>query len=179
MVVGSEMSGGVHDLFVSNCQFLGTDVGLRFKTARGRGGIVENVYIRDILMKNIAGEAILFDMYYQGKDPLSTFGNGEEKPVIAAMPVNDGTPQFRSILAERIRVKGAATGLLIRGLPEMPIRQIKLQDIEMECEQAYRAIEADGIDLEQDIFTKNKNIKSELYHVQHWKFSGKELTLDK
>ncbi|TBH71071.1 GDSL family lipase [Aquirufa nivalisilvae] len=177
VVVGSEMSGGVHDLFVSNCQFLGTDVGLRFKTARGRGGIVENVFISDILMKNIAGEAILFDMYYQGKDPLSTFGNGEEKPVIATMPVNEGTPQFRSIWVEKVRVKGAATGLLIRGLPEMPIKQIKLQDIQIECEQAYRAIEAEDIDLEQVIFTKTKEIKSELYHVKHWKFTGKELTL--
>lgn len=177
VVVGSEMSGGVHDLYVSNCQFLGTDVGLRFKTARGRGGIVENVYIRDILMKNIAGEAILFDMYYQGKDPLSTFGNGEEKPVIASMPVNEGTPQFKSIWAERIRVKGAQTGLLIRGLPEMPIRQIKLQDVQIECDQAYRAFEADDIDLEQVIFSKTKDIKSELYHVKHWKFAGKELTL--
>lgn len=40
-VVGSEMSGGVRNVSVSNCQFLGTDVGLRFKSKRGRGGIVE------------------------------------------------------------------------------------------------------------------------------------------
>ncbi len=42
-VVGSEMSGGVKNVMVTNCQFLGTDVGLRFKSARGRGGVVENI----------------------------------------------------------------------------------------------------------------------------------------
>ena len=43
-VVGSEMSGGAKNLFVSNCTFIGTDIGLRFKTARGRGGVVEKIY---------------------------------------------------------------------------------------------------------------------------------------
>ena len=47
-VVGSEMSGGVKNIKVQNCQFLGTDVGLRFKSTRGRGGIVENIYIKFI-----------------------------------------------------------------------------------------------------------------------------------
>lgn len=47
------MSGGVRNISVSNCQFLGTDVGLRFKSRRGRGGIVENIYISDIYMFNI------------------------------------------------------------------------------------------------------------------------------
>lgn len=59
----------------------------------------------------------------------------------------------------------------------MPIKQIKLQDIQMECEQAYRVIEADGMNLEQVIFTKTKDLKSDLFHVPHWKFTGKELRL--
>ena len=49
-VVGSEMSGGVKNIKVSNCQFLGTDVGLRFKSRRGRGGIVENIYVSNVSM---------------------------------------------------------------------------------------------------------------------------------
>ncbi|HVK47284.1 MAG TPA: glycoside hydrolase family 28 protein, partial [Pseudobacter sp.] len=58
-VVGSEMSGGVKNIYVSNCTFIGTDIGLRFKSARGRGGVVENIYITDIAMRDIVGEAIL------------------------------------------------------------------------------------------------------------------------
>ncbi len=74
-VIGSEMSGGARNLYVSNCTFMGTDVGLRFKTARGRGGVVENIFIDGVDMTDIAGEAILFDMYYAAKDPVQA--NGE------------------------------------------------------------------------------------------------------
>ena len=169
VVVGSEMSGGVHDLFVSNCQFLGTDVGLRFKTARGRGGVVENVFIQDISMKNIAGEAILFDMYYQGKDPVATYGNGDATPVIQAMPVDEGTPQFKNIFVDRVVAKGAETGLLIRGLPEMPIHHIQLSNLDIEAKQSYRVIEATDIQLTNTRFTQTGNKKPELIHVKNWK----------
>ncbi|MFZ4478044.1 MAG: glycosyl hydrolase family 28 protein, partial [Saprospiraceae bacterium] len=69
-VVGSEMSGGVHHIFVDNCTFSGTDIGLRFKTARGRGGTVSDIFISNIQMSKIVGEAILFSMYYAAKDPI-------------------------------------------------------------------------------------------------------------
>src|SRR5690606_19940005 len=68
-VIGSEMSGGAKNLFVYDCSFIGTDIGLRFKTTRGRGGVVENIFIKNINMKDIANEAVLFDMYYGIKDP--------------------------------------------------------------------------------------------------------------
>ena len=171
VVVGSEMSGGVHDLFVSNCQFLGTDVGLRFKTARGRGGVVENVFIQDISMKNIAGEAILFDMYYQGKDPVATYGNGDATPVIQAMPVDEGTPQFKNIFVDRVVAKGTETGLLIRGLPEMPIHHINLSNLDIEAKQSYRVIEATDIQLTNANFTQTGNKKPELINVKRWKLN--------
>ena len=171
VVVGSEMSGGVHDLFVNNCQFLDTDVGLRFKTMRGRGGVVENVFIRDISMKNIAGEAILFDMYYQGKDPVSTFGNGGETPKIELVPVNEGTPQFKNIFIDNVIAKGTETGLLIRGLPEMPIHHIELTNIDVESNQGYRVIEAKDITLKHAKFTETGTKKSELFHVKNWKLN--------
>ena len=61
-VIGSEMSGGAKNIWVYDCSFIGTDIGLRFKTARGRGGVVENIYVDRINMIDIPGEAILFDM---------------------------------------------------------------------------------------------------------------------
>lgn len=83
-MIGSEMSGGVKNLYVSNCPFMGTDVGLRFKSARGRGGIVENVFVDGIDMTNIADEAILFDMYYAAKDPVPAHGESNDLPEIPA-----------------------------------------------------------------------------------------------
>lgn len=65
-VIGSEMSGGVKNVYVSGCSFVGTDTGLRFKSARGRGGVVENIYIDNINMIDISGDALTFDLYYMG-----------------------------------------------------------------------------------------------------------------
>ena len=81
-VVGSEMSGGVKNIFVNDCNFIGSDIGLRFKTVRGRGGLVENIHVNNVIMKDIVGEAILFDMYYAAVDPIKINGALAITPVV-------------------------------------------------------------------------------------------------
>jgi len=95
-VIGSEMSGGAKNIYVSNCTFIGTDIGLRFKTTRGRGGVVENIFIKDIYMKDIPAEAILFDMYYMAKDPVPLSGEKRELPKVEMKAVDETTPVFRN-----------------------------------------------------------------------------------
>lgn len=63
-VIGSEMSRGVKDILVENCTFVGTDVGVRMKSALGRGGVVENITLRNIHMSEIKGEAVILTMSY-------------------------------------------------------------------------------------------------------------------
>ena len=147
-VIGSEMSGGARNLFVSNCTFLGTDVGLRFKTARGRGGVVENIYVDGVAMTDIAGQAILFDMYYAAKDPVPLAGESTEPPVIAAQPLGEGTPQFKGFYIKNVVCKGAETGILVRGLPEMSIKDISLENITLECRKGMLCQEAENIRLQ-------------------------------
>jgi len=60
VVIGSEMSGGVKNIVISNCIFDGTDRGIRIKTTRGRGGIVEDIRVDNIIMKNIKEQAFVF-----------------------------------------------------------------------------------------------------------------------
>jgi DNA sulfur modification protein DndE len=146
-VIGSEMSGGARNLFVSNCTFIGTDVGLRFKTARGRGGIVENIFVDGVDMTDIAGQAILFDMYYAAKDPVPQLGESTEPPVIAAMPLNEGTPQFQKFQIRNVTCKGAETGILVRGLPEMSIKDISIENTVLECKKGLVCQEAENIRL--------------------------------
>jgi DNA sulfur modification protein DndE len=122
-------------------------------------------------MKNISGEAILFDMYYQGKDPVATFGNGDETPKIESKPVDAGTPQFKNIFVDRVVAKGAETGLLVRGLPEMPIHHINLSNLDIEAKQTYRVIEATDIQISNAKFKQTGDKKPELINVKRWKLN--------
>lgn len=122
-VIGSEMSGGVHDVVVQHCTFIGSDNGLRFKTTRGRGGVVENIFIDGVVMENIVHDAILFDMYYMATNAAEPIG--QVKPEA----VTEATPVFRRFLIRNVTCRGAQRGIYIRGLPEMPVQQLKLENI--------------------------------------------------
>jgi polygalacturonase len=143
--VGSEMSGGVRNILVERCTFLGTDVGLRFKTTRGRGGVVEKIWIRDVQMKDIPTDAIGFNMYYGGEAPADAAGKeGASRP---AMTVNEGTPQFRDIVISKVLCRGAGRAVMLEGLPEMPIKGIVLEDVRMTATKGLATIDADAITL--------------------------------
>ena len=148
-VVGSEMSGGVRNIFVRNCTFIGTDVGLRFKSTRGRGGVVENIFIGDIRMSNIATEAIRFNMFYGGQAPIPE--DGEQRQDSRArrevFPTNEGTPQFRKIYCKNITCRGAAGAVLLQGLPEMPIREIELENVLISADTGLVCADAQQIKL--------------------------------
>ena len=144
-VIGSEMSGGARNLFVSDCSFIGTDVGLRFKTNRGRGGIVEKIYVNNIVMKDILGEAILLDMYYMAKDPVPMAGEKRESPKVEMLPVTEATPQFRDFHVKNIVCYGAEKGIFIRGLPEMNIKNIELENLVIRSKKGVECEEASNI----------------------------------
>ena len=134
-VVGSEMSGGVKNVLVRDCQFIGTDVGLRFKSCRGRGGVVEKIFIQDIAMFDILGDAITFDLYYGGKSVIETLEDGTRVNNIEPKPVDETTPEFRDINISRITCHGARRAMFFNGLPEKPISNITLTDVNIVADQ--------------------------------------------
>lgn len=134
VVIGSEMSGGVRKVLVQNCVFSGTDIGLRFKSTRGRGGVVEEVRVRGIEMEDILGAAVSFDMYYMVKDP---------RPE----PLSERTPRFRDFQIRDISCQGAQNAILVRGLPEMPVERVVLEEIRMTAEQGVTLVNAKEITL--------------------------------
>jgi polygalacturonase len=144
-VIGSEMSGGVKNVFVSNCTFIGSDVGLRFKTTRGRGGVVENIFIRDIYMKDLPGDAILFDMYYAAKDPVPLAGEKRELPVIETKPVTEATPVFKNFQISNVYCNGADRGIFVRGLPEMQVKDILMENMVLQAKKGIEIQEGNGI----------------------------------
>jgi len=172
-VIGSEMSGGVKNISVSKCTFIGTDIGLRFKSARGRGGVVENIHISDIYMKDILGEAILFDMYYMAKDPIPTAGEQRELPAIEAKPFNETTPIFKNFTIQNVQCAGAETAVFIRGLPEAPIQQITFSNMNFQSNKGIEIQEASQCSFSNvRVSAKNTN---PLIHIMQ----GSRLNFDK
>jgi polygalacturonase len=145
-VVGSEMSGGVRNISVRNCQFLGTDVGLRFKSNRGRGGLVENIYISDIYMFDITTDSFLFDLYYTGKSASESLDDGDTTLVeVKNPPVTKETPSFRNIYVSNIVSRNARRAMFFNGLPEMNISNINVENAIITSQYGAVICESDGI----------------------------------
>lgn len=136
-VTGSETYGGMHNIFVNNCNFVGTDVGLRFKSSRGRGGLVDNIFIKNIYMKDIVEEAILFNTYYENYK-----GN------VKAVKVDERTPIFKNIFIDSLFCDGARTAVSADGLPEMPIQDIKITNTYISAERGFESKYAQGFKLD-------------------------------
>ncbi len=133
-VVGSEMSGGVRNVCVADCQFIGTDAGLRFKSCRGRGGVVENIYVDGVSMAAIGGDAVTFDMHYGAKSVIEEI-NGVRVNKTVPEVADETTPIFRNIDIRNVSCRGARRALYFNGLPEMPIKDIRLSDINILADQ--------------------------------------------
>ena len=122
-VVGSEMSGGVENIRVTDCRFIGTDVGLRFKSTRGRGGVVKDIWCDHIYMKDIVSYGVIFNLYYAGVAASDMQNDGKSD----IQPVDETTPEFRDMHFSDILCNGADQAIFVNGLPEMPVRNIAFQ----------------------------------------------------
>ena len=142
-VVGSEMSGGVNHIYVENCTFTGTDVGLRFKSTRGRGGVVEDIYIENINMCDIPTDALTFNLYYSGKSATEDDGSGIKG--VVEKPVTEETPEFRNIYIKNIKCRNANRAMYFHGLPEMPLNNIVIEDVDITASQSGRFAYSDSI----------------------------------
>ncbi|WP_277209416.1 glycoside hydrolase family 28 protein [Isoptericola croceus] len=125
VVIGSEMSGGVRNVVISNCVFEGTDRGIRIKARRGRGGVVEDVRVMNVVMRGVMCPFVINPFYFCGP--------GGTEPYVADRsphPVDDSTPVFRRIHLAHVTARDvhAAAGYLY-GLPEQPLSEVTLDDV--------------------------------------------------
>ena len=155
-VVGSEMSGGVENIKVSNCRFLGTDVGLRFKSCRGRGGVVKNIYIEDIVMMNIPTEPLLFDLHYGGKSAVEAAAEGASPFDVEYVEADETTPQFRDIYIKDVVCSGAARAMYFNGIPEKNIENIVVEDCEIVSTKGADLRYSNGVQLRNVNITQSE-----------------------
>jgi polygalacturonase len=127
VVIGSEMSGDVRNVVISNCVFAGTDRGIRLKSRRRRGGIVENILATNLVMTGVLCPFTLNLHYHVGAR-----GDAEVSDK-AAHPITDGTPRFRGIHFSHITARDViVAAAYVSGLAEMPVEDISLEDISIE-----------------------------------------------
>jgi polygalacturonase len=136
MSVGSETYGGVRNMIVRNCTFNGTDAGIRLKSPRGKGGLVENISYEHLTMKNVKN-SILITSYYP-KIPVHPAQD-------LAQPVIDTTPQWRHIRISDVTSTQTLIAGQIIGLPEMPIEDVVLTKVYISATQPIEIAHAKAI----------------------------------
>ena len=137
IVFGSETSGGIENVYVHDAYFEGCDRGIRFKSERGRGNSIENIYIRDIQMKDLDNSAINFNAYYH-----------EDARGVA--------PLFKNIKIHDIKIDGVPTAIIMNGLPEKWLEDFTFRNIEVK-----NAVEGARIYRVKNLTLENVEINSE------------------
>jgi polygalacturonase len=119
VVIGSETSGSIRNIAASNITAVDTENGIRIKSRRGRGGVVEDLRFDNFTMENVGTGIVVTSYYVMG-------GEG----ATAAEPVSRKTPIFRNIAISNVTISHATRQAVdIEGLPEMPIESLRLTDI--------------------------------------------------
>jgi polygalacturonase len=132
VVLGSETSGGIRNVVASNIVAQGTDRGIRIKSTRGRGGLLENIRFDNWVIEDTPDPAIEITNYYT---------RAPEEPVSARTPV------FRNFAISNVTINRCKTAVSIEGLPEMPVEGLRLTDIVANAKEGLRAFNTNGLEL--------------------------------
>lgn len=139
--IGSYTKGGVSNFLIENCTFNNTECGIRIKSDRDRGGLVQNLTYRNLKMTNV-GIPILIYAAYMAKE--REFRNLQKiTPEIASSyppaPVGELTPIYKNITFENITAttqNGKRAGL-VWGLPEAPLSNISFQNVKITADNTF------------------------------------------
>ena len=110
VVIGSEISGGARNIFAERCQMDSPrlDRVLRLKTNSVRGGVIENVYMRDVTVGQVAEAVVTIDFFYEEGDA------GKYPPTV------------RNIEVRKVTSKKSQYAFLLRGYPHAPITGVRV-----------------------------------------------------
>jgi polygalacturonase len=168
--IGSETAGGVRNVAISNCVVDGGHRGINIKTSRGRGNVIENVTVSNLIMRNLTGTALLITaLAYPGEQHPPEFYVHERQ----AHPVNELTPTVRNLYMSDIVMEGVARAAGLSGLPEQFLEDVKVRNVEVHsAERGFFAEWVRGLTVENVVVNAKgpgfdlKNIQDlELHHV--------------
>ncbi|MGK6352337.1 glycoside hydrolase family 28 protein [Parapedobacter sp. DT-150] len=140
---GSETSGGMRHIIARNLKAQGTGVGIRFKSARNRGGIVEHIQLHNITMDSV-GVAIELTPNWNPSYSYSELPAGYDQRTLPdrwrvmlepVLPAWRGIPTFRNVTIEQISCRDARRAIFADGLEENPLRDFHLKDVQIKAEE--------------------------------------------
>jgi polygalacturonase len=140
--VGSETAGGVHNVRVERVTFDGTTQGIRIKSGRDRGNDISDFVYKDLTMKNV-GTAIQITDYYGGG------ATREGAAAVKQAAETRLTPHIHDITIENVKVTGAKMAMDLEGLPESPIRNLVLKNVQIDAAKGakvyYTELSSQGV----------------------------------
>lgn len=150
LVIGSEMSGSVRNVFMHDCDFEGTDRVLRIKSRPGRGGVVENVWVENVTGRNLQREVVILNMDY----------SADRNPISDRFP-----PRFRNIHVRKLAATGAPVGIRIVGMENSPIEDVHFEDLAIVAKRAVVARHARGISFDRTALVSTEGTPWDLESV--------------
>lgn len=124
LVIGSEMSGDVRNVYLHDCEFDGTDRAVRIKTRRDRGGVVEHVWAERLHVRNMQQDVVIMNMDY----------TADRNAPIAKKP-----PVFRDIHVKDVTADGAPVAIRLTGLDGSLIENVSFENMTIVSTQGVKA----------------------------------------
>ena len=139
--IGSEMSGGVRNVYVHDCEFKGTDRGLRIKSMRGRGGVIENVWYERVRQQDLRQIGVEITTFY-GSSTL--------------VPHTQTPPKIRGVHVRDVTTVGVKKAIEVVGLPESPIEDVSFDNVEISSHDGARCVDAQRVKFDHVKITPEK-----------------------
>jgi len=177
--IGSPTRGGVSDLTVENCTFTNTECGIRIKSDRDRGGIIQNITYRNLRMNNVGIPILIYAAYAANEGKYRNLQRLTPEIAAAYPPatLTNLTPIYRNITFSDITAtaqKGKRAGL-IWGLPEAAVSNVLLKNVTIVADNPFGIFFADGIKLEKCTIITKEGINRLVHIKAKVSIDGKEL----
>lgn len=164
LVIGSEMSGDVRNVYLHDCVFNGTDRGIRIKSLKGRGGVVENIWVKNVDMGKIRKDAIILNMFYSSR----------------VSPFSEELPTFRNMYFDNITCQDADEAVSLLGLEERAVSNIHISNIKMQAEEGVKISNAENIFIKNAVIIPEENPVYEIINSRDITLLGCDLmTIEK
>jgi polygalacturonase len=161
ITIGSETSGGIRNVEVSNMKALGTANGIRFKSSRCRGGVVDNIFIHDVVMEHVENpfncELNWYPAYSYATIPPDAASNNIPAHWLALAkkvePPERGIPEFRNIVVSNITATGASQAIFVNAYPEKPLHDVRFENIRIGAQKTGSISHAMNLTMNDVIIT--------------------------